>query len=79
MEAYEELKRLVAEAEDDIRKAEGGNRAAGTRARKLMQEVKAAAQSVRVALLEKRDQASGDDSGSGPGASGPAPSGPTSF
>lgn len=55
MEAYEQLKRLVAEAEDDIRKAEGGNKAAGTRARKHMQDVKAAAQAVRVAILELRE------------------------
>lgn len=56
MEAYETLKRLVAEAEEDIRKAEGGNKAAGTRARKTMQEVKAACQEVRNAILNIRDQ-----------------------
>jgi hypothetical protein len=55
MEAYEQLKRLVDEAEDDIRKAEGGNKAAGTRARKHMQQVKSAAQAVRVAILELRE------------------------
>jgi hypothetical protein len=57
MEAFEQLKRLVEEAEDDVKKAEGGNKAAGTRARKQMQEIKAAAQAVRVGLLEARDQA----------------------
>lgn len=62
MEAYEVLKRLVVEAEEDIRKAEGGNKAAGTRARKTMQEVKAACQEVRNAILNIRDQ------GSAPGA-----------
>jgi len=56
MEAYENLKRLVAEAEEDIRKAEGGNKAAGTRARKTMQDVKAACQEVRNAILAMRDQ-----------------------
>lgn len=61
MQAYEELKRLVDEAEEDIRKAEGGNKAAGTRARKTMQQIKDAAQGVRVAILEIRDE----DSGSG--------------
>ena len=35
------------EAEDDVAKAEGGNKAAGTRVRKKMQEIKAAAQDVR--------------------------------
>jgi len=56
MEAYEILKRLVVQAEEDIRKAEGGNKAAGTRARKTMQEVKAACQEVRNAILNIRDQ-----------------------
>lgn len=55
MEAYEALKRLVAEAEDDISKAEGGNKAAGTRARKRMQEIKAACQEVRAGILAMRD------------------------
>lgn len=54
MEAYERLKKLVAEAEEDIRKAEGGNKAAGTRARQTMQDVKAAAQDVRTGLLDMR-------------------------
>lgn len=55
MEAYERLKKLVEDAADDIQKAQGGNKAAGTRARKTMQDVKQAAQDVRVALLELRD------------------------
>jgi hypothetical protein len=38
MEAYEHLKSLVAGVEEDLRKAEGGNMAAGTRVRKTMQE-----------------------------------------
>ncbi len=61
MEAYENLKRLVAAAEEDIRKAEGGNKAAGTRARKTMQEIKTACQEVRNAILNLRDQ--GESSG----------------
>ncbi len=59
MEAYETLKRLVAEIEEDVRKAEGGNKAAGTRVRKQMQDVKNAAQEVRKMILEIRDD-SGD-------------------
>lgn len=54
-EAYEQLKALVASAEEDVRKAAGGNKAAGTRVRKLMQDVKAAAQDLRVKILENRD------------------------
>ena len=54
-ERYEHLRRLVEEAADDIAKTEGGNKAAGTRVRKTMQEVKQAAQDVRVAVLDARD------------------------
>jgi len=51
---YEALKRLVAEAEGDYQKAIGGNKAAGTRVRKSMQDIKAAAQAIRVRVLESR-------------------------
>lgn len=51
---FETLKKMVAEAEDDVRKADGGNKAAGTRVRKKMQEIKQAAQQVRVKILESR-------------------------
>jgi len=54
MQAYEKLKGLVAEIESDINKAEGGNKAAGTRVRKQMQEIKKAAQEVRSNILELR-------------------------
>ncbi len=54
MQEYEELKRLVEEADSDIKKAEGGNKAAGTRVRKQMQEIKQAAQAVRNKILEMR-------------------------
>jgi Histone H1-like protein Hc1 len=55
MEAFERLKKLIAEAEEDLKKAEGGNKAAGTRVRGLMQDAKAAAQEVREKILELRD------------------------
>jgi hypothetical protein len=55
MQEYETLKKLVAEAEEDLQKAEGGNKAAGTRVRKKMQEIKAAATDVRKKILEGRD------------------------
>ena len=54
MQQYEELKTLVAEIETDVNKAEGGNKAAGTRVRKQMQEIKKAAQKVRNCVLELR-------------------------
>jgi len=54
MQEYEALKMLVDEIEGDISKAEGGNKAAGTRVRKQMQKVKQACQSVRNRVLELR-------------------------
>lgn len=54
MEAYERLRQLVESAADDVAKASGGNKAAGTRVRKCMQDVKAAAQEVRKGILESR-------------------------
>ena len=55
MQEYETLKRLVAEAEEDGATGAGGNKAAGTRVRKKMQEIKAAAQEVRKKILEGRE------------------------
>lgn len=60
MQEFENLKRLVAEAEDDVAKAEGGNKAAGTRVRKQMQEIKNAAQDVRNKILEMRGDGAGE-------------------
>ena len=57
MDAYDQLVKLVEEAAEDVRKADGGNKAAGTRVRKSMQEIKTAAQGVRVSVLDAR----GDD------------------
>lgn len=56
MEEYDTLKELVESAADDVAKATGGNKAAGTRVRKTMQEVKEAAQTVRKRILEVRSQ-----------------------
>jgi len=58
LEAYEQLKRLVAEVEEDVRKAAGGNKAAGTRVRKAMQDIKNASQALRVKVLENREDES---------------------
>jgi len=54
MQDYEDLKALVAEIEADVSKAEGGNRAAGTRVRKQMQQIKSTAQVIRSRVLEIR-------------------------
>ena len=55
MTEYDNLKRLVDEAAEDVSKAIGGNKAAGTRVRKKMQEIKSAAQEVRKKILEGRE------------------------
>lgn len=54
MEEYEQLKKLVQDVDDDINKALGGNKAAGTRVRKAMQDVKNIAQEIRKRVLEIR-------------------------
>ena len=56
MESFDRLKKLIAEAEEDIMKAEGGNKAAGTRVRQTMQDIKNAAQDVRQAILNAREE-----------------------
>lgn len=55
MQEYENLKRFVTEVEDDLNKAVGGNKAAGTRVRKKMQEIKSEAQKIRQRILENRE------------------------
>lgn len=54
LETYQQLKQLVDGVEDDLRKAAGGNKAAGTRVRKSMQDVKNAAQELRKKVLDDR-------------------------
>ena len=72
MQEYEILKRLVIEAEDDVRKAAGGNKAAGTRVRKKMQDIKSAAQEVRKKILEGREGEDGTGGGGDAGTAGAA-------
>jgi len=57
VQEYEALKQMVEECAEDIRKAEGGNKAAGTRVRKQMQEIKNTAQTIRGRVLEFRESA----------------------
>ena len=56
MEAFDRIKQIIAQAEEDVAKAVGGNKAAQTRVRKAMQEIKEAAQQVRVGMLDARDE-----------------------
>lgn len=48
---FEKLKNLIGSVEDDLNKAVKGQKAAATRVRKVMQEIKKAAQEVRVTAL----------------------------
>lgn len=54
VQEYEALRQLIEAAADDVAKAAGGNKAAGTRVRKAMQEIKSSAQEVRKKVLEVR-------------------------
>ena len=56
MEEFEQLRNLVNEAAEEVAKAEAGNKAAGVRTRKLMQDIKKAANEVRVRILALRQQ-----------------------
>ena len=61
MQEYEKLRELVEQAAEDINKAVGGNKAAGTRVRKSMQDIKEMAQTVRKKILEVRSTATPTD------------------
>ena len=54
MEGFETIKKVMGEIEEDMQKAAGGNKAAGTRVRQAMQEIKNAAQQVRQEVLDRR-------------------------
>jgi len=71
VEAFDRLKKMITEAEDDIMKAEGGNKAAGTRARQTMQEIKNTAQEVREKVLELRDAGNAGNAGNAANAAKP--------
>ena len=55
MESYQKLKQMVDEVAEDVYKAAGGNKAAGTRVRKVMQDIKNTAQEVRKQILDIRE------------------------
>lgn len=56
MEEYENLKKILESCAEDIAKAQGGNKMAGTRVRKAMQDIRATAQNIRKKILEMRTQ-----------------------
>ena len=56
MARYDELKELVESQERDFKQFyEKGNKAAGTRVRKGMQEIKKLAQDIRVEIQDKKN------------------------
>ena len=61
MDLYETLCRLVREVEEDMKKAVGGNKAAGTRVRKSMQDIKDTAQQIRQRVLDMRGTEEGGE------------------
>ncbi len=68
---FEKLKSLILSIEEEVKKAGSGNKAAGTRVRKAMQEVKNLAQEIRVDLLEKRDAGENRSEAAPPDAAAP--------
>ena len=55
MDMLEKMQQLVESCREDYNKAKGGNKAAGTRVRKTMQDVKNVAQEIRKEMLGSRD------------------------
>lgn len=55
MDLLDQMAQLVESVREDYGKAKGGNKAAGTRVRKTMQDVKKMAQEIRQEMLESRD------------------------
>jgi hypothetical protein len=66
---YENLVKIVNDVREDVEKARAGNKAATSRVRKSMQDVKNAAQEIRKEMLEMRD--AGGAAGGAPGAAKP--------
>ncbi len=55
MDEYERLEQILVEGKQDWLKWKGGNKAAGTRVRKVMQDIKAQAQVVREKVLQQKE------------------------
>lgn len=55
MEKFEQLKGMLASMEADVLKFNNGNSAAGTRVRKGLQDIKNAAQALRIEVQEKKN------------------------
>lgn len=56
MDRLDKLQQAIEAIREDYNKAKGGNKAAGTRVRKAMQDIKAIAQEIRAEMLEARSE-----------------------
>ena len=54
-ENFDKLNSIIESTREDVEKAEAGNKAATSRVRKAMQDIKAVAQDIRKEMLELRD------------------------
>jgi hypothetical protein len=54
----QQIEELIASIKEDYAKGKGGNKAAGTRVRKAMQDIKNMAQTIRQEMLDSRDSSS---------------------
>ena len=52
----ENLLTLIESLKTEVTKFEGGNKSAGTRARKILQDIKSASQTARLAIQEKKTE-----------------------
>ena len=52
---YDQMVEAISACRDDVEKAEAGNKAATSRVRKSMQEIKALGQELRKEMLQLRD------------------------
>ncbi|MEL6328487.1 MAG: histone H1 [Planctomycetota bacterium] len=59
MDLLEQIEQQLNAIKEDYQKGKGGNKAAGTRVRKAMQEVKNLAQQIRQEMLDSRDGSEG--------------------
>ena len=55
MDSLQQIEQQIEAIKDDYQKGKGGNKAAGTRVRKAMQEVKTLAQAIRQEMLDSRE------------------------
>jgi len=55
MDEFDTLEQMLRDGKQDWLKWKGGNKTAGTRVRKLMQDVKAQCQVIREKVLESRE------------------------